>query len=87
MKDRHRASQNEIAIFVFGVAAKDLFHGVLLLIDREYRRLFGRSDEYRERDHSSPMKGTILLCSANETRVTGTDLVRGKLFDCLTLSV
>ena len=36
VRDRHRAYQNEIAIPVFGVTAKDFSHGVLL--DREYRR-------------------------------------------------
>jgi hypothetical protein len=33
MWDRHCAYQNEIAIFAFGVTAKDFSHGVLL--DRE----------------------------------------------------
>ena len=36
MRDRHRAYQNKIAIFVFGVTAKDFSHGVLP--DREDRR-------------------------------------------------
>ena len=40
MGDRHRADQNEIAFFVFGITAKDFSHGVLLhRVDRRSPRL------------------------------------------------
>jgi hypothetical protein len=54
MRDRHRADQNEIAIFVFSVTAKDFSHGVLL--DREDRH-FGLPWKH-ESEHASLMKGT-----------------------------
>jgi hypothetical protein len=55
MNDRHRAYQNEIAIFGFSVTAKDFSHGVLL--NREDRRSFavGRGS----------MRGNMLLIKEN----------------------
>jgi hypothetical protein len=43
MRNRHGADQNEIAISVFSVAAKDFSHCVLL--DREDRRFLPSAEE------------------------------------------
>jgi len=84
MRDRHRTYQNEIAIFGFSVTAKDFSHGVLLgQEDRRFIAAVGRV----------PRDGTSLSHEGNrysyvaprETRVIGTDLVRGKLFDAPSL--
>ena len=78
--NRHHADQNEIAISVFSLTAKNFSHGVLP--DQEDRRFIAAVGRV-------PRDGTSLSHEGNrysyvvprETRVIGTDLVRGKLFD------
>jgi hypothetical protein len=67
MWDRLRAYQNEIAIFAFSVTAKDFSHSVLL--DREDRRFFGRSNESRETEHTFSRRNRYSYVAPRETRV------------------
>ena len=70
MRDRHRAYQNEIAIFVFGVTAKDFSHGMLL--DREDRRSSLGAHVGTVGTCFSVPKGTdIPRLARRETRVIG----------------